>query len=170
MKDTQNTICVTGCPSCGALVQAIDEFDGKEIKVRYRLLAVTKKPSRGKRVFRAIKSIVIIAVCGGLMWVGVNGNHKAWNLFVFTQWLITLLLLLLYAAKDDPRAGTLENIGAPALPIWMLRLSDFLTACFLAAFGHFFYASLSIGQLFLESAVYAKSKPNGQEPARAEQP
>jgi hypothetical protein len=131
---------------------------------RAELASQSDKPGIASRIFRALRFVLVTALVAGAMWLGVHGNKTAWNLFVFIQWLSTLIWVMLYTARNDKKY--FQDFPRRVFPSSVYSSSDLLIACVVAAFGHFFYASLSIVQLLSEQAFYAEreARASGQKP------
>jgi hypothetical protein len=125
-----------------------------------------KKQSIGNKIFRVIRFFVMNGLIFFCAWRGVHADKMAWNVFVFVQWLSTLVWLFAYCSKDNPTFMKTDPTQRPVLPDWYPALFDFVMSLTLAAFGHFFYACLSVFQLLCESAYWQayRLKANGQEP------
>jgi hypothetical protein len=105
-----------------------------------------------KKALRVCKWILVNAAVLAVLIYGLHGYHKAWNVFVFFQWFTTIVLTLLYCAKDAP---FVKDYPPPTFPGWVEFVYDFGIALGLAAFGHFFYAALSMTQFYLLQAFYS---------------
>ncbi|MFL6314756.1 MAG: hypothetical protein ACJ71W_21840 [Terriglobales bacterium] len=165
LKESQGLkdhVHIAACPSCGTLVQAVDEFDGSNIKIKYRLITTTPaKPSLGRRIYRGALWLVVTAAIVAAMWLGIHGTKPAWNVFVFLQWLNTMIWIMLYSARNEKKF--FSDFPAQSFPAWVYSVSDLAIALVLAAFGHFVYASFSIIQMLCEQSFY-DARAKGQEP------
>lgn len=96
-----------------------------------------------RRFRRAAFSLASIAGQWYVLYNGINGERWGWNIFIFYMWVMTVALLLLIAVKYN--ANKWKPVEK-SLPHWTWLSSDMLMTIYLAAFGHFFYATMLLIQ------------------------
>lgn len=101
-------------------------------------------PSR--EAFSIIRWIVSAVINAGLLvlWLGY---HMVWahNIWVFLLWLGVVTVVILSLDKyTKSRIGTTYDGFPTSVPIAIQSFEALAYACALAAFGHWFYAAVSI--------------------------
>jgi hypothetical protein len=147
----------------------LDQTKAKELteKILLESLLVGEtpaKPSLGKRTYCGARWLAATAAIIAAMWLGVHGTKPAWNVFVFLQWLNTLIWIMLYSARNEKKF--FSDFPSQSFPAWFYSVSDLAIALVLAAFGHFVYASFSVVQMLCEQGFYA-DRAKGQQSGKA---
>lgn len=106
----------------------------------------------GSYVWWVLAQVAII----GIVWGGVHGSTIDWNIYKFLAWFATILYCFIDLAKVLNPTQTNKSIPTRKIPIGLSFGSDFAIAIILAAFGHWFYATLKVIEQFAEQFLLDK--------------